>query len=153
MTNLLFLILGIIVLAIVAIVFFSFLANRYTMIIRDKRLEEISEGSPYRDNKPKPKKTDDHLAKNKIKEKQEEQDLENAVMKYDPLGQSMEVGGDDSQIVGVAEPVGFWTRFVMKQKLGFIVARTGLQSSKKGYWANLIKAQAASQGKEQGKGR
>lgn len=153
MTNLLFLILGIITLGIIAIVFFAYLANRYTVLISAKRLQEINEHSPYRGNKPKPKKPQDHLAKNKIKEQQEEQELEKAVMKYDPLGQSMEAIGDDARIVGVAEPIGFFTRFVMKQKLGFIVARAGLQSSKKGYWVNLIKAQAASQGKDQGRGR
>ena len=153
MTSLLILILGIIVLAIVAIVFFSFLANRYTVMIRDRRLEEINDKSPYPDSKPKPLRPRDYLAKNKIREQQEQQELENAVMKYDPLGQAMEVGADDAQIVGVAKPVGFWTRFVMKQKLGFIVARAGLHSSKKGYWANLIKAQASSQGKDQGRGR
>lgn len=153
MSKIILLILGILVVAVIAILFFSFLANRYTKMIMNKKIEEINAQSPYRDKKPKPLKPQDHLAKNKIKEKEAEQELESAVSKYNPIDQDLEVGGEDVQIVGVAKPVGFWSRFIMNQKLGFIVARAGLQGNKKGYWANLIKAQAASQGKDQGRGR
>jgi hypothetical protein len=75
---------------------------------------------------------------------------------YDPEEKGLAAAKkDDLQIVGVAKPVGFWSRLIRNQKLGFMIALAGLQHnpSSKGYWVNLIKAQAISQGKEQGKGR
>ena len=61
---------------------------------------------------------------------------------------------EETRIVGVAEPVGRWTKFVMKQKMGYIVARQAYQNRNQGgFWVNLIKAQAASQGKETARGR
>lgn len=145
-----------VILAILTCIIFtlSFLAEQYRINIREKRLAAINEQSPYR-AKPKPFKSDkDHLSKDRIQEKKIQEELENSVSKYNPRGIKLDSVEQQIEIVGVAKPVGFWSRFVMNQKIGFIVARAGLQSdSKKGYWENLIKAQAASQSKDQGKGR
>ena len=57
------------------------------------------------------------------------------------------------KIVGLAEPQGFWSKFVMSQKMGFLLARMNSQDKSGGFWANLIKAQDMSQGKDKGRGR
>ena len=61
---------------------------------------------------------------------------------------------EEGKIVGVVEPKGFWSKFIMNQKLGFIFARVAASENKgEGFWTNLIKAQDISQGKDKGKGR
>lgn len=60
---------------------------------------------------------------------------------------------DRIEIVGVTKPIGRWTKFVITQKLGYIIARMNAEQNDEGYWVNLIKAQASAQGKDQSKGR
>ena len=136
---------------------FAFLARKYKQNILRAKMEEIDSVSQYRrKNTPKPKTDKDYLSKDKKQEEEKAQEIEkNVVVKYDPLGQSLNNRRENEvEIVGLAKPVGFWSKFIMSQKLGFILARMTLQrDNKNGYWVNTIKAQAASQGKEQGKGR
>jgi uncharacterized protein (DUF2342 family) len=61
---------------------------------------------------------------------------------------------EGKQIVAIAEPKGFWSRFILSQKLGYILGRASAQKqSGQGFWVNLIKAQSMGQGKDQGQGR
>lgn len=141
--------------------------TRYRTYKSNKVLREIAEHSPYRRDKPLPKPSDDFLARNQEKEKAAHKETviqqnkvadkellqEGQVQIYDPLGLNIP-SHDESQIVGLAEPQGFWSRFIMSQKLGYIMARLTQQNSKQArFWVNLIKAQAASQGKDQTRGR
>ena len=61
---------------------------------------------------------------------------------------------EEGKIVGVVKPKGFWSKFIMSQKLGFMFARfTASENKGEGFWTNLIKAQDISQGKDKGRGR
>ncbi|MHC0449588.1 MAG: hypothetical protein ACRY3E_05885 [Candidatus Lariskella arthropodorum] len=77
------------------------------------------------------------------------------VTKYDPHMEKGKVQVEVSEkIVGVVEPKGFWSKFIASQKIGYILARMSMQTAaENGFWVNLIKAQSASRGKNQGKGR
>lgn len=134
--------------------FFAHLAGKYHQHKSRKRLDAIAKSSPYKNTKPKPHKTDkDYRAKDMVLEKRQ-QEQSTGVTKYDPHGRGELQNVDDREIVGVAKPVGIWSNFIMKQKMGFIIAMGGLQGNKKGgFWVNLIKAQGATRGKDQGKGR
>lgn len=152
-----YLFIGIAVFLLICLAFiglFSYLANHYRDIQSRKAISRINETSPYKRQKPKPsRRGDDFLSRDKVAEKKKQEDLEMGVVRYDPHEQELSTPQEESRIVGVAKPVGFWTNFVMKQKIGFIVALGGLSGSKKGYWENYIKAQAASQSKEQSRGK
>jgi len=133
---------------------FSYLANHYRDIQSKKALNRINENSPYKRQKPKhSRRGDDFLSRDKVAEKKVQEQEEMGVVRYDPHEQELTTEQEQTRIVGVAKPVGFWSNFVMKQKIGFIVALGGLSGSKKGYWENYIKAQAASQSKEQSRGK
>ena len=163
------------ILAIILIALVVTAKSRYHNHKRNKMLRVIAETSPYRQEKPKPKKKhgDDFRARNPEKEKAaikaisdvrkhkpghdkeltQESTQEGIVQKYDPLGIAPQEQ-EGSKIVGLAKPQGIWSRFIMSQKLGYIMARLTQQESKQsGFWVNLIKAQANSQGKDQSKGR
>jgi hypothetical protein len=118
-------------------------------------LEEIENESPFRKSDPSAiRPHNDPLARNKVYEKRRQEELESNVTIYDPKGLQKQNLHEETQIVGLVEPKGFWSRFVMSQKLGYIMARLNFQNNKSsGFWTNLIKAQAASQGKSQGRGR
>ncbi|MCE2993152.1 MAG: hypothetical protein LW826_03005 [Candidatus Jidaibacter sp.] len=138
---------------------FLFLANKYQAYSSKQRLRNIDKTSQYRTRKPGPIKLTDELKSKdrgleKIKQEQMQTNVEVYTEYSSPAKQQ-----DDIAIVGVAKPVGRWSSFIMKQKMGFILAMGGLQSlagkhnSKEGFWTNLIKAQAASKGKGASKGR
>ena len=117
-----------------------------------KRLKDIQENSPYRKtqgNKPK----NDFLFLEKEEAKGKEKDDE--VEKVEKIGPDGKVQArDEGQIIGFAEPKGFWSKFIMSQKIGFIFARLNASQNKdQGFWTNLIKAQDISQGKDKGRGR
>jgi hypothetical protein len=63
---------------------------------------------------------------------------------------------DDVKIVGVAQPVGFWTKFVMGEKGEHISALLEANQSKetgKGFWQAFVTAQRSFAGKMRGGGR
>lgn len=137
------------------ITFFAYLAKKYHQRQARRRVGALDEISPYRKKAPPPRSNrNDFLSRDKLAEKKKQQEVESGVSLYDPNQNQSLAKGDDIQIVGVAEPKGIWSKFVMNQKIGYIMARANLQNkNSSGYWVNLIKAQATSQSKEQGKGR
>jgi hypothetical protein len=155
--NYIFIGLGVVlVLCVGMMALFSYLAGHIRDFQSKKAIKRVVENSPYQNQKPRHgKRGDDFLSRDKVAEKKKKEQLETGVVKYNIREQELGAGREqeETRIVGVAEPVGFWSKFVMKQKLGFIIALGGLTGSKKGYWQNYIKAQAASQGKDQGRGR
>jgi hypothetical protein len=94
------------------------------------------------------KPEDNFLSRDKKKEEYQ------GVTLYTPHQRALE-SHDETRIVGLAEPKGFWSKFIMSQKLGFIMARLNAQSNSKGggFWVNLIKAQDMSQSRDQSRGR
>lgn len=122
----------------------------------EKHFSAVVNSSPYRKTERVPKPMNDFLLRNKEQEVKKQEELSSAVTKYDPHGLHLEQAEEheQTQVVGIVEPKGFWSKFVMSQKLGYIIARMGAQqSSDKGFWVKLIKAQSMSQGKDQSRGR
>ena len=148
-----------IVLAVVVIGFFAYMAQKYQRLLNSRRIKDIEDESVYRKKKPHPSKKTDHRSRDKKEEKKIEDKVLSGVELYDPNQQqvSRSQGREEGvKIVGMAQPVGFWSKFVMSQKMGYIMARMQFQEQdkgQKGYWESLIKAQAASQSKEQNRGR
>ena len=150
-------------LAILLFIIVFWLAVRKILISKkDKKLfHDLYESSPYRHEPPivqKPKKFTDQklrgveIEKEMEKEKKEEAELE----KVEKLKRVNTLEpAKASKIVGVAEPKGFWSRFVLGQKLGYIISRLTAQNEmgQGGFWQSFIKAQDMSQGKDQSKGR
>jgi hypothetical protein len=134
-----------------------------------KHLNNILNSSPYRQDRKKPdaKKTDEFQARDERKEivtgkaKSQEyiklQQKENAIEPEEGLvkSQDKKLAADDTVVVGVAEPLGFWTRLIMSQSMQSIMMRLNLQNAaqknKHGYYVNLIKAQSRAQGKHKGR--
>lgn len=113
-------------------------------------------------NKDDDLKSKDQKADQKKLDEDKIQKIEgNRLVKYDPDKIDNELENqrekdEDKEIVGLAEPVGRWTKFIMSQKIGYIKARMGMgnnKGGKVGFWVNLIKAQSAQQGKDQSRGR
>ena len=114
----------------------------------NNRLKSIQENSPYRktQNNVKPKNDFLFLEKEDLDKVYEVDKVEKIHVK--------EHEKEEGKIVGIAEPKGFWSKFVMSQKLGFIFARLATSENKgEGFWTNLIKAQDTSQSKDKGRGR
>lgn len=135
--------------------FFAYLARQYHERMAMRRRKALQKKAEFSKKAPPPRTNrNDFLSRDKVAEKKKKQEIESGVTLYDP-DRNLEVGrSEEVEIVGVVEPKGFWSKFVMNQKIGYIMSRANFQNkSQSGYWVNLIKAQAASQSKEQGKGR
>tara|TARA_A100001015_G_scaffold62677_1_gene69163 strand:+ start:2264 stop:2737 length:474 start_codon:yes stop_codon:yes gene_type:complete len=60
---------------------------------------------------------------------------------------------EETKIVGIAKPVGRWTKFVTSQKMSWLKAMVGGKSDSDNFWKNMVDAQARNQGKMKGKQR
>jgi hypothetical protein len=60
---------------------------------------------------------------------------------------------EETKIVGIAKPVGRWTKFVTGQKMSWLRAMVGGKSDSDNFWKNMVDAQARNQGKMKGKQR
>lgn len=143
---------------IVLMAIFNYLANAYQLRQSANSVKRHKQAlDEFRRQPPPSKRTDDHLSRDKVAEKKKQEELETGVMLYNPdLDITLSSPEQEQvQIVDVAKPVGFWSEFIMKQKMGFILARMSLSGQKndKSYWVNLVKAQDASQSKDQKRGR
>jgi hypothetical protein len=169
--EILILIFGGILLFIVLFIFSAlYIATAISKKKSQKHLNDILDSSPYRQDRKKPhvKKTDEFQARDERKEivtgkeKSQEyiklQQRENDIEPEEGLvksPQNKKSVSDDTVVVGVAKPLGFWTRLIMSQSMQSILMRLNLQNSaqknKHGYYVNLIKAQSRAQGKHKGR--
>lgn len=153
---------------IISIILFSFFLGRFIRSkVSDrqaqKKLNEIYDASQLR-SKDKPKPSDEFQARDERKEivtgkvvSQEYKKLQEKEVQFkEGLVKTKEKSQlvDDTVIVDVAKPVGFWSRLIMSQKLNFMINFTQQMNNnnKHGYFVNLIRAQARSQSKEKGRG-
>lgn len=62
---------------------------------------------------------------------------------------------NQSQIVDVVKPIGFWTSMILGQKLTYLVqsAQTLNKRGDKGFWAAMIEAKERAAGRQHGRGR
>lgn len=156
MQYLLFSIAALVVTVFSVIVFLAFMARKYHDMMSRRRIAMINQSSQFKSKKPKPliSNKNDFRAKDKKAEQKLESEISSGVVRYNPRETELETQAEQVDIVGLAEPKGFWSKFIMNQKLGFIMARMNAQkSNNKGYWVNLIKAQESSRSFEQGRGR
>ena len=128
-----------------------------------KKLNEIYEASQLR-KKDKPKPSDEFKSRDGRKEIVTGQAVSKEYEKFREKEVEFQEGlvkvekkltlKDDTVIVDVAKPVGFWSRLIMSQKLGFMMAlkQQMNKNHNNGYFVNLMKAQARSQSKEKGRG-
>lgn len=144
--NIVLLIIGVVVLLLISASLFLYWIGKSGSNLA----YEIQEASPYRKKYPEQIALNDPLARNKVYEKKIQEQRDMGVAVYDPQGLAQQ---EDKQIIGLAEPIGLWTRFVMGQKMGYIKMRASMHGDSKNFWTTLIKAQASSQGKDQGRGR
>ncbi len=154
MQNLIYLIPVGILLLLLSLILISVFISKTDQKKINKLVEEITNEYPFRKNNLQlVRPHNDPLARNKLAEKRRQEELESLVTLYNP--QSLSQQPEEVKIVGLVEPKGFWSRFIMSQKLSYIMARVQFQNNSKssGFWTNLIKAQAVSQGKDQGRGR
>jgi hypothetical protein len=59
----------------------------------------------------------------------------------------------DRVIVGIAKPVGIWTKFVTQQKISWLKAMVGSKAESDKFWQNIIKAQEQAKGKQKSRTR
>lgn len=139
---------------------YIYLSTLNVKVRSKKAIKNIDEKSQYRKSPP-PRRPHNELYA-KVKDKKMEEKAASAekaytlgLRKYDEQGIALEGVGEEVEIVGLAEPVGFWSRLIMGQKVKFIAARMNLmkQNKKVGAWQVFIQAQSMSQGKSQGRGR
>lgn len=154
------------------VVLFFFIAILIATKVSDskakKKLNEIYESSQLRQkDKPKPKPSDEFKARDDRKEvvtgkavskeyekfREKEEQFQEGLVKVEK--EKLPGLKEDTVIVDIAKPVGFWSRLVMSQKLGFMMAMRQQmnKNNKHGYFVNLIRAQSQSQSKEKGRGR
>ncbi len=168
--EILILIFGGILLFIVLFIFSAlYIATAISKKKSQKHLNDILDSSPYRQDRKKPhvKKTDEFQARDERKEivtgkeKSQEyiklQQRKNEIEPEEGLVESPQrkQSVSDDTVVGIAKPLGFWTRLIMSQSMQSILMRLNLQNSaqknKHGYYVNLIKAQSRAQGKHRGR--
>jgi hypothetical protein len=164
------LILGAIITVVVVFFFLGILiATKVSNAKSKKRLKEIYESSPFREKKKKPsgedEDSDEFQARDERKEIVTGKAVSKAYERFRRKEEELEDGlvapekeknfpSQDTVIVKIAKPVGFWSRLIMSQKLGFLMAlrQQMNKNNKHGYFVNLINAQARSQSKEKGRG-
>lgn len=58
---------------------------------------------------------------------------------------------EETKIVGIAEPVGKWTKYVTNQKISWLQAMVGSKMESDSFWQNMIKAQQRAASKHKGR--
>jgi hypothetical protein len=144
--------LGVVVIFLLLVIIGRVVAAHSLRKVQDLR-EEIEQNSQFRRKEEPQRPHNDFRARDREKEAEEQKRLETGVTVYDPQGLRKQELQEQTEIVGLAEPQGFWSKFIMSQKLGFLMARMNANKKGSGFWVNLIKAQGSSQSREQGRGR
>lgn len=150
------------------VIFFFFvgiiIATKISNSKTKKKINEIYISSQLRKkDKPHAKPSDEFKARDERKEivtgkavskeyekfREKEEDFQEGLVKVEKEA----MPAQETVIVDVAKPVGFWSRLIMSQKLGFMMAMKHQmnKNNKHGYFVNLIKAQSQSQSKEKGR--
>lgn len=99
-------------------------------------------------------KEDEELHRDKEKES-ELVGVERIPAKYDRESEFIDnLEPEEGKIVGVAEPIGFWTSLILGQKLTFLVNQAHVlnQKEKKGFWVALVEAQGRSRDRQRARG-
>lgn len=63
---------------------------------------------------------------------------------------------EETQIVDIVKPIGFWTSMILGQKLTYLIKSAQIiqnRDNKKGFWVSMIEAKDRAAGRQQGRGR
>lgn len=145
---------------IILVIIFSFIgicvATKVSKVNSQRKLAQIYEASAFREKKTQ--YSNDFKARDERKEivtgqaasRQYQQSINEEKIEVERAPSRKE----DPVIVDFIKPVGFWSRLIMSQKIGFLMAMRHQMNKKNkhGYFVNLINAQSMSQGKEKGRG-
>ncbi len=135
-----------------------YIATKVSKVNSKRKMAQIYEASSFREKKAKP--SDDFKARDERKEIVTGKVQSEQYQKYTRLNEAtVEIekdtaSKDEAVIVDFVKPVGFWSKLIMSQKMGFLIAMRHQMSrkNKQGYFVNLIHAQSRSQSKEKGRG-
>jgi hypothetical protein len=112
-------------------------------------------GSHYRVKKEKKKKnffsTNDSRFRDKEVEKATSTELQATTTRAQSITERINEKSEEMQIVGIAEPIGMWTKFVTLQKLSWLKAMVGSKAESEKFWQNMIVAQQKAQSKQKGR--
>jgi hypothetical protein len=102
------------------------------------------------------RKEEEALQKDKVKEEEKFKSLELMDIseeEKDRIKEGIKQDIEEGRIVGVAEPVGFWTSLILGQKLTFLVNQAhAMEKEGKGFWVAMVNAHARSQERTRGRG-
>ncbi|MFT6333142.1 MAG: hypothetical protein ACJAW3_001495 [Lentimonas sp.] len=106
--------------------------------------KKIEESKPVKAEKVIPK-TDDEKFVEKEEFKQE------LVEKMNVKEESPEL--EETKIVELVKPVGFWTSVILGQKLTYLLSSAKIMNdnSDKGFWTSMVEAQERAQGRQKGR--
>ncbi len=85
------------------------------------------------------------------KNKEAEQKLIDDMRRYNGAHELAEQ--ESREIVGIAEPIGMWTKFVTQQKMSWLKAMVGSKAASDNFWQNIVQAQQQAQGKLKSRSR
>ncbi len=152
----------IIVFLLIIIITIVFIYNKYNFYkYHSGKHNNLHSKISHKNNKVVPKRTNEFLMREQKAEKALEKGEILALkglshVKRIQSNSKYKTTDKSKKIVGVAKSVGFWSRFIMGQKMNYIMARLGMQTNKQnnqGFWVNLIKAQDVGKGRGEGRGR
>lgn len=95
----------------------------------------------------------DNLEKNN--QKNHENNISTKYEKMNPPQQEEQISIDDTQIVDIVKPIGFFTSMILGQKLTYLIQSAQIINKRgnKGFWVSMIEAQERAAGRQRGRGR
>lgn len=156
------LIISIIILTMIIVIriIFHLIILFFSMIyVKNKKSNRINKVVP-KTNVVLYKKEDEELLRDQKKEKKQEKEefnLQGVERINEEFEEKMNIINydDNTKIVGIAKPVGFWTSLILGDQLSQILGRAQALNNRshKGFWVSMLEAQARGLGRQQGKQR
>ncbi|MBT4921556.1 MAG: hypothetical protein HON23_00910 [Rickettsiales bacterium] len=144
LTFLLFVIVGILATFYTArIVRFVFYFLRYIILATKHRPDFSGNRDPKKHKKPPKFGTDDFKLRNRKSE---------LALASENINKNTEMQvSEETTIVGIAEPIGRWTKYVTSQKISWLQAMVGSKMESDSFWQNMVKAQQKASSKHKGR--
>jgi hypothetical protein len=125
---------------------------RISLIFARKKYQdliEIIESAKH----PKAQKVIPKDDSEKFIKKENKRDLVEKITSQDQINENIEL--NETKIVDLVKPVGFWTSMILGQKLTYLVSSAKImnKNSDKGFWESMVEAQEKAQGRQKGRGR
>ena len=105
--------------------------------------------------KPKKQKQFFNTDESRLRDQEKEIETKSTGLTYvDPnkSRKQLQQTSEEQEIVGIAEPIGKWTKFVTLEKLSWLRAMVGTKADSDRFWQNMIHAQQQAQSKQRSRG-